>query len=211
PVGALIFVGMLTEKRWAMSDALANLLGVLIAVGGVWWMLVQIYAPTGSVIIPLPTGLVPHIGPIMIALLLVKLFRPRQANDFWVFQGMGLLQVALACALASEPRFGLYFCGYVFSGLTCLGLASVHNAGTTPKPELHVLHSPFLVRPFLWAMAVALLGGVGFLAAPRGAWQAWHPLQSFGLSSAPFRPTTGYTEEINLNTVGEIQLDDEVV
>src|SRR5438094_9420820 len=54
PVGLLIFVGMLVEKRWAMSDTLANLLGVLIAVGGVWWMLVQVYAPTGGVIIPLP-------------------------------------------------------------------------------------------------------------------------------------------------------------
>ena len=74
----------------ALPDVAANLLGVVIASGGVWWMLIQIYSPTGALVIPLPTGLVPHIGPIMIALLLVKLFRPRLPSDFWVFHLTGI-------------------------------------------------------------------------------------------------------------------------
>src|SRR5262245_52943711 len=107
PVVGVVLVAFLVEGRWTMPDVAANLCGVAIAAGGVWWVLEQVYNPNGPVVLPMPTALVPHIGPMMLALMLVKLFRPRLPADFWVLQGMGLLQVALACVLAADPRFGL--------------------------------------------------------------------------------------------------------
>jgi transglutaminase-like putative cysteine protease len=133
PVACVVFVAFFVEGRWALAQGAANLLGVLIALCGIWWMLIQVYSPSGPVVLPLPTGLVPHLGPIVIALMLVKLFRPRQPADFWVLQGMGLLQVALACVLAADPRFGFFFVGYIGCGLTCLAL---HHLMTNATPAV---------------------------------------------------------------------------
>src|SRR4051794_35927231 len=72
PVVVTILLAFVVERRWVMPDALANLFGVAIAAGGAWWMIEQVYSPSGPIVLPLPTGLVPHLGPVLMALLLVK-------------------------------------------------------------------------------------------------------------------------------------------
>jgi hypothetical protein len=221
PVVFVIFVAFLAERRWTLPDVAANLLGVLIAVATVWWMFDQVRSPTGPIVLPLPTGLVPHLGPVLIALLLVKLFRPRRPADFWVLQGLGLLQVALACVLAVEPRFGSLIAGYLACGVACLALRHVRELGlrdtdgrvssvANDPAAIRVPAGPFLRRPLLWVPFVGLLGAALFLATPRGHWQSWDPLKSFGFHSGSIRPVTGFTEEINLNRTGELELDDEI-
>ncbi len=215
PVLVLIVLAYQVEGRWIMADRAANLFGVLIALCSVWWMLYQFYKPTGPIILPLPVGLVPHLGPILMALLLVKLFRPRQPADFWVLQGLGLLQVTLACVLAADPRFGLVFVGYVASGLTGLALhniaqprignperADAPSPGTPPVPV-----GPFLRRSLLWTTLVGGVAIVLFLSTPRSNWAAWDPMTRFGIPGTSFRTHSGFTEEINLNHTGELELD----
>jgi hypothetical protein len=221
PVVFVIFVAFLAEGRWTIPDRAANACGLLIAGGGIWWMIHQVYSPSGPVVLPLPTGLVPHLGPIVMALLLVKLFRPRRPADFWVLQGLGLLQVSLACVLTAEPRFGVLCAGYVALGTAALALRHTCELAA-PAPELRghgvasppaalqVPAGPFLRRPVLWTAFVGLVGSLLFLATPRGNWQAWDPLTRFGIRGSSFRASTGFTEEINLNRTGALDLDDEV-
>ena len=52
----------------------ANVLGVVVAVGGAAWMAWHVYGPDAPLTLPLPTGLVPHLGPIFLALLTVTWF-----------------------------------------------------------------------------------------------------------------------------------------
>ena len=221
PVLVVIGLAFFLEGRWSLPDTAANVFAVLIAAGGVWWLVEQVYRPSGPVVLPLPTGLVPHLGPMIMALLLVKSFRPRRPADFWVLQGMGLLQVALACVLAADPHFGLLLAGYVVCGVTCLALrhaAGIERPdaerGTFPvaasRASFAVPVGPFLRRPFVWTPAIGILAGVLFLATPRGNWQSWDPLTRFGIRGSSFRASTGFAEEINLNGTGELELDDEV-
>jgi transglutaminase-like putative cysteine protease len=220
PVVGVVLVAFLVEGRWTMPDAAANLCGVAIAAGGVWWVLEQVYNPNGPVVLPMPTALVPHIGPMMLALMLVKLFRPRQPADFWVLQGMGLLQVALACVLAADPRFGLLLAGYVACGLTTLALhhslssesgvpsSESNTKPPTPNPQLRTPN--WLWRPLLWTVVVGVVACLLFLVTPRGNWPSWDPLTRLGFRAGPPRAQTGFVaEEINLNRTGELDLDDE--
>ncbi len=238
PVAGVIFIAFGVERRWALTNGGANLCAVFIALGGTWWIFMQIYSPSGPVVLPMPTALVPHFGPIVMALLLVKLFRPRVAGDFWVLQGLGLLQVALACVLAGDPRFGLFLTAYFGCGLTALALHHLtnraacdvrgatlktaetvsaisdslrtpHSALRTPHSALRTPRGPFLRRPLLWTPVVALLACALYLATPRGGWPSWNPLTRFGIRGGQVRAQTGYSEEINLNRTGELELDDE--
>src|SRR5205823_9698424 len=116
PLPALMLVAALVQDRWVLPVWLANVLGVVVAVGGVAWMGWHVFGPSAPWLLPLPTALVPHLGPILLALLAIKLYRPRQERDFWLFQGMGLLQVGLACALTVDFLFG----GLLLVYLACL-------------------------------------------------------------------------------------------
>jgi hypothetical protein len=215
PVIGIVLFAWLIEGRWTMPNGAANLFGVLIGLCGLWWMLLQIYNPSGPIVLPMPTGLVPHLGPIMIALLLVKLFRPRRHADFWALQGIGLLQVALGCVLAADPRFGLLFAGYAVCALTSLAL---HHATSAESPANGVaraaaLRAPaglYLRRPLLWTPVVGIGACILFLLTPRSNMPVWDPLTRFGIRSASLRAQTGFAEEINLNRTGELELDDEV-
>src|SRR5207237_10389362 len=129
-----------------------------------------IYGPSAPVNVPLPTGLVPHLAPILLALLAIKLYRrPREESDFWLFQGMGLLQAALACALTPDVLFGGLLLAYLAALLTALAARHASAAGGPAAPAL---------RAPGWAVLVGGAALACFLLTPRpGA--SWDPRVRF--------------------------------
>src|SRR5207302_8463487 len=113
--------------RWVLPAWAANFLAVTVVTAGCIWLGTQFNSPDSMLAdLPFPAGLLPFIGPILIYLLVIKLFRPRTPRDFWLLQGVGALQVALACVLATSPGssllFGLLLAAYVAFALGCLAL-----------------------------------------------------------------------------------------
>ena len=221
PVTAIILLAFAIGGRWSIPNRLANLLALLIMAGGIWWMFLQIYDPTGLPILPLPTGLVPHVGPILMALLLVKLFRPQGDADFWVLQGIGLLQVALACVLATDPLFGGFLAAYLCSGLLTLALrhAQIYSAGAAEgsgpteairrSADVPTSVGRFLPRLLGWMLFVGVAAGIFFLVTPRTGGPSWDPYARFGVSTAGVQALSGFSDAIDLNRTGELELDDE--
>ena len=75
----LLYVAWRHEGAWILSDTAANHLGVFIAVGAAGWILFQIPRSENDLIVGgvnWPAGLLPHLGPLLMILLIVKLFRP---------------------------------------------------------------------------------------------------------------------------------------
>src|SRR5437899_2739842 len=91
-------------RRWVLPAWAANFLAVTVLSVGCFWVCMQLSSPDSVLAdLPLPAGLLPYVGPVLIYLLVIKLFRPRTPRDFWLLQGVGALQVALACVLATSP------------------------------------------------------------------------------------------------------------
>ncbi len=218
-VGAFLLGAFLLEGRWAMSAWMANALGVVVAgVAAVWVsVLARAHAAgtdfsTGA--IPWPAALLPHMGPLLMLLLLVKLYRPKKMNDYWLLQTIGFLQVALACVLSGEALFGLLLLGYLVAGLWCLSLLQLHGAAEAAgagRPPAARAAVPWrllgLARAGRWALAVALLGGLTFLLIPRPGNTYWDTNRL--TAAAVQRLTTGYSEEVDLNRVGTVTSNDE--
>jgi transglutaminase-like putative cysteine protease len=174
---ALLVAAFRAEGRWALSDRWANFWGVLIVVGIVLWVR---YQPGGPGVLHDVEGwvlVVPYFGPFLMALLAVQLFRARGPRDFWYLQGMGLVQVALGCVLASSPLFGLLMAVYLTCALGCLALHYLAVPGAAGRPPSWRWLSGFVARTALVVGAAAL---AAFLVTPRTRGPAWDPLQRFG-------------------------------
>src|SRR5262245_37945406 len=79
--------------RWTMPTWAANLFGLVIAGGAVLWVWTGFRDETAWMReVPLHGLIVPYLGPVLMALLVVRLFRS-SPGEFWVLQGLGLLQV----------------------------------------------------------------------------------------------------------------------
>ncbi len=167
----------------------------------------------------MPAGLLPYVGPLLIGLLVVMLFRPRTPRDFWLLQGVSALQVALACVLATNPQSGLLFgvllAAYVASTLGCLALRYFQEEqGAAPGPEAGRLPFACRMAPFclLWTLATAVLAVPLFLLTPRLEGPSWD-------SSALAVPgprgeaggRVGYSQSIDLNRGGAVRLGGEEV
>jgi hypothetical protein len=218
PFLGLVVVAYLTEGRWVLPVWGANVLGALIAAGAVGWLVVQTREDDSwTQHVPLAVAVVPHLGPLLIALTLVKLFRrpgPAGLGEFWLLQGLGLLQVGLGCVLASGAAFGALLVAYLAASLACLALhylrreqaaARASGEGRLPFAGLLV---PFAGR---WTLLVAALALGLFLLTPRADGPGWDPLQRFGpdpLSAA--QAQTGFSEEINLNHTGNLEVNEGV-
>src|SRR5262249_15839719 len=54
----------------------------------------------------------PYLAPVLMVLIPAKMLRPKHVGDYWAMHGLGLLAMALACAMASEGAFILVFAAY---------------------------------------------------------------------------------------------------
>src|SRR5262249_7979870 len=150
------------------------------------------------------TSLLPFFGPLLILLLLAKLFRPKEPRDFWALHLIGLMQVALACVLTGEPMFGALLVAYLLCGVCSLALFYLHreqqDAGGSTQ---YAVRSPAPV-PWRtlglwltgrWSLVILFFGLLLFLVVPRADEVRWDP---FNLSALPRKFQMGIEQGIDL-------------
>ncbi|HTU91511.1 MAG TPA: transglutaminase domain-containing protein, partial [Gemmataceae bacterium] len=182
--------------------------------------------------LPLYLALLPYMGPLSMAVLLVKVFRERDAGHFWHVQGLGLIQITLGCVLDGGPDFGAMMTVYLASALACLALhyrlsalriAESRLTIDDSKTRLPIVNhqsvicnpNPLASRRWLlsftlrWTLLIAAMSLLLFLLTPRRDNWSWRPLNKIrsGYSRGRLKSDN---EEMNLNDTGRIELDDEI-
>jgi transglutaminase-like putative cysteine protease len=211
-VAVALVLAWLLQGRWLMPAWVANLLAVGIIAATAAWMVVQLRDRDSWLSnAPQPAGLVPPLGPVLTALLLVRLFRPRGPADFWLLQGMGLLQVALACVLGTGAELGMLLAAYLVCGLGCLAghqlLAGLQAAG---RPwEERWTGARLLSAALRWAAVIGAVALVLFLVTPRGSDDVWDPGIRFGGTQRTITPRSwsGFSDHIELAREGLVSLE----
>ncbi|MGL4555579.1 MAG: hypothetical protein ACRC33_30790, partial [Gemmataceae bacterium] len=125
PFGLVVYLSLILSAHtlrgaYILPEWLANGLALLIAGGAGLYVFVRGGSDEWAGDVPLPAVLVPYLGPVLMALLLVRLFRPRSSDDFWLLQGLGLLQVGLGCVLASGTLFAVALLAYLITAAAAL-------------------------------------------------------------------------------------------
>jgi hypothetical protein len=181
---SLLGIAYYLEGRWALSLRNANLVGLgLAALLGIWAIFQVVRPPTGLAdTLPWPASALPYLAPVLMILIPSKLFRPKHTGDYWAMHGLGLLAMALACALAMDGVFILIFMAYAVVFVWSLTTFNLYR-------EL----GPDLARNPL----------------PGGRWKAIRPAMLWaaitGAAAIPFfwaTPRTGSEWELAINTRG---------
>lgn len=226
PVLALLVLAWWVEGRWRLPNWGANILGLFIAAGGIIWLVGQLGDEESLLVrLPLQLALLPYMGPLLMAALLVKVFGgSSESGDFWRLQGLGLMQISLGCVLDGGPIFGALLFAYLASGLACLALRyrlssaqrprGMSSFGESASPcgasAASSLSATWLVSFTLrWTLLIAVPALLLFLLTPRRDNNAWEPLGSLRSGSSRAR-LQGGSDEINLNTTGRVEMDDEI-
>jgi hypothetical protein len=225
----LVVVGLAWkfEGRWQLSEPAANSVGVVIAFGMLGWIVFQLPRNEEDLLaagVPWPAGLLPHLGPLLMILTAVKLFRPKKLPDFWVLQILGVMMVTLASVLAGEADHGVWVFLYLVSLTWCLmhyyrmsstwRELSAEARRQTPLFGVEASAGPArgqwagIGAALGWSMVIAVVGAGLFIFAPRHASVQWIPHR---LSvAAAGRATAVLDAGMDLNRVGKIELSDEV-
>lgn len=211
PYLVLLVAAFGAEGRWTMPEWMANVAGVVVIIVMALWVRYQPGGPGVLKGLEVWVRLVPYIGPFMMALLAVQLFRPRGPNDFWLLQGMGLVQVALGCVLASSPLFGILMAIYLTCAIGCLALHYLSAPGMVGTGPSSRWLAGFVGRYSLFVAASSL---VVFLFTPRPQGAPWDPLQRFGNRSphsARWAQPGGPFQGANLNGTTPVELSNDEV
>ncbi|MGE3804299.1 MAG: DUF3488 and transglutaminase-like domain-containing protein [Gemmataceae bacterium] len=215
PVLMALALAYVFDGRWAMSNLWANLIGLGISIGfGVWiaHQLVHFQARHG-IVAPWWVMIMPFFGPVLMVLMLVKLFQPKKLQDYWMLHFIGLMQVILGCVLASELYFGLLVLAYLVSGLWTLVLFYQARGVDQQATTMLVLRRDSPARPARpvrvlrslgWAACAGMLAFLLFLVTPHLGDDSWDP---FTLSNHRFL-ITGIGSGMDLNRVGSVRTSD---
>jgi hypothetical protein len=221
PLTLLVFaLAWRHEGRWIIGDAASNYLGMLIFLGILAWIIWQMPRSDEDLVaggVSWPAGLLPHLGLLLLLLLVVKLFRPKTAGDFWVIQTQGVMIVTLGCVLAGDPWFTGLMLLYVVNLVWCLSLFHLYRAGRpTEREPLFApagagepcLQMPWRAygvgRALLWSLAILLATAPLFLALPRNSSSQWEPQRLSSTASKTL--AVGVDTGMNLDRVGTIEL-----
>ncbi len=228
-IGVLFGLAWKYEGRWQLSDPGANSIGLVIAFGMLGWVVLQIPRSEADLLaagVPWPAGLLPHLGPLLMILTAVKLFRPKKVPDFWSLQLLGVMMVTLASVLAGEMNHGFWVFLYLVSLIWCLvhfermqrtwaGLSDERRrqsalfAADGIASRVGWRESATGLRAaLLWSIAIAGLGVGLFVMAPRHASIQWIPHKLSVAASS--RMSAGLDAGMDLNRVGKVELSDEV-
>jgi transglutaminase-like putative cysteine protease len=226
-VAMLVGLAWKCEGQWQLSEPAANSVGLVIAFGMLGWIVFQLPRNDEELLaagVPWPAGLLPHLGPLLMILTAVKLFRPKKAPDFWVLQLLGVMMVTLASVLAGEADHGIWVFLYLVSLVWCLAhfyrmSSAWAGLGVEARRQapLFVLE-PGPTRPgkapagfgaaLVWSVVIAGLGAGLFVFVPRHASVQWVPHKL--TVAAAGRAWINLAAGMDLNRTGKIELSDEV-
>ncbi|MFO0843791.1 MAG: transglutaminaseTgpA domain-containing protein [Gemmataceae bacterium] len=214
---ALVAASWSAEGQWGLPTWAVNLIGLGIAGTASAWIASRLGRGEAALWqreVPLAVAVVPYLGPLLMGLTAVRLFCPRSPRDFWVLQGLGLLQVALGCVLSSGALFGGALLAYLVVGLCALAAHERHRqggfaaSGGGAAPGRLAGWLGFSLR---WTTAVGLVALPLFLLTPRAEGPEWDPWGRFGFTQpAAAQARTGFAEEIDLNRGSTLQPDESV-
>ncbi len=188
PALVLLVIAFVVEGRWVLSPFASNVFGVIIAVGAALWVARSLAAPTNQLIenAPYPAAFLPFGGPILILVMLAKLFRPKQVSDYWGLHIIGLMEMALACILGGDPEFSIWLLAYAASALWSLVLFSLYREALRDESSLAPTTSVSSVtRPLrIWGtwftakrlVIIVALTFLLFLVTPRHSNERWNLL-----------------------------------
>jgi hypothetical protein len=219
PMGLVLVAGFLLEGRWSMSSGLANVVATGIAgVVALWTLYRLVNPPIGAAEgAPLPVRLLPHLGFLLIVLMLALLFRPKQLSNYWFLFGICFVAVALACALDSDVVFGLLLLAFLASGMWSLAIFYLWCGLRFPgwarqgANGLEARAVPVPWRGFgIWqavrrCLLIATLAFVFFSLTPRASVYPW----DMGGRSNVFQSGLG-EPVVDLNRTGTVRLSENV-
>jgi hypothetical protein len=225
PVLLLLLLGYALEGRWALSTRGSNFVAVAIAAASVGWLILsfKFRPPEWLATAPWPASVLPFAAPILMLLLLAKLYRPKQIADYWAIHLIGLIEVALTCVLALEPLSGVFLVAYLVSAIWSLMLFHQYQAqlaGTAPSAFAGTgpgLWTPWprlgLATAARRSIGVAVLALLLFLLSPRVSTSQWQIQAPVSLPVTPIDPPqaqTGFANQIDLNHTGRLEVSSQV-
>jgi transglutaminase-like putative cysteine protease len=229
-----VYLGLIALSWWrgqrkSLPAWLANMLALVIVGSMVVWMLARSNQSGDNWRrdVPLAVLLIPHLGPALMALLVVRMFRPPALIDFWLFQGLGLLQVALGCVLASGMLFAISLVAYLFVAGCAVACHERHVQGRSgqalvtkdgeeaPNPSTMLLlprrdesrGASWLMFGLRWSPAVIVPVGVLYVLTPRIEGPEWDPLARFGVNPPNISMQTGFADELDMTRTGRVEND----
>ena len=197
-----------------MSLHAANMVGAALTLLLVGWIAYQFVPQRSAVLaqIDFPTKLLPYLGPVLMILIPVKLFRPKHVGDFWAMQGIGMLAVALGCAMANDVIFGvmltIYLCSFVWSMSLFYLYREVRPEKSSRSGSARSSGRGLLLlgQSGRWSAVIVAAGLVLFLILPRPNDKRWElPLRVKG------KIETGAPEgNMDLNRTGAVEPNKDV-
>jgi transglutaminase-like putative cysteine protease len=228
-VGLAILAAYLCEDRWLIPVRLVNVLALVILAGWILWSRLSVRgAALGDDGVDLLRLLLPRAGPLLSVLMLVKLFRPKRPFDYWLLHLLAVVQVVLGCVLALSSRLdreNLLFASmltiYVLSAVWSLVLFYLQRelaASTQSRREKHTVAAPLpkavspwrtlgLLPSMSWFTIAFVLALMLFFVVPRPGHDAAATFVVPGLA----QPTTGFSPGVDLNNVGTLRVNEDVV
>ena len=205
----LLGVAYYREGRWELSLRAANIVGLgLGALLGLWAIFQVVRPPTGlAETLPWPASALPYLTPVLMILIPAKLLRSKHMGDYWAMQGLGLLAMALACAMAMDGAFIMLF--LLYAVLFVWSLSAFHifrelgpvQGATVP---LNAGRWKGLRLAFFWASLCGAAAVPLFWATPRSGSQWELALNTRG------RATTGISDgPVDLNRTGPVDVNQE--
>lgn len=188
----LLGVSFFLDRRFELSLAKANALGLGIGMVAVVWVVFSLARPRPALAeIDFPTNLLPLIGPVLMALIPAKLFRPKHVGDWWAMHGVAVAAVALASSMTDDAPFIVLFAVYGVCSVWSLVLffyrrsggfiPPIPNANRTPPPQAQLAPADPDARPpkwvfartLVWLAASAVVAVILFISLPRWNGLPW--------------------------------------
>ncbi len=186
----LLVVSFVLDRRFELSLAKANALGLGIGVAAFLWMVVSLKWPRSTLAdIDFPTSMLPLIGPVLMALIPAKLFRPKHVGDWWAMHGVAVAGVALAASMTDDAPFVAVLAAYAVCSAWALVLFFYRRSGgfippipnRPAPPQAQLAPADPDARPPRWVFARTLIWLAGsaavavvlFVVLPRSGGYAW--------------------------------------
>ena len=211
-----IGVAYWAEGKHSLSIVASNALAVGLILAGFGWIVIKMQTHQSSLDAGnnLVRTIVSYTGPVLCALLLAKLFRPKSASDHWLLQLLGLVQVILASVLAMSSRmdrdapfFPVLMLLYLASLSWSIRLFYLRCEVDQTSAELKQAALPigwFSMIPVGWFLFSMLIAVIIFFCLPQGGLDG-------SLMQGVDNTDVVAASNIDLNAEGVVQVSEERV